>query len=136
VMDAAAPSSIGGTYSGNPLSCAAAIATIDYMIDIDINQKGIDIGKIVRDRFDLLKSKYPTLIYEVRGLGAMLAMEFNDPEIAKKTIQKALEYGLILISSGAKGQCIRVLSPLTIDIETLEKGLTILEKSIEESKNG
>jgi 4-aminobutyrate aminotransferase / (S)-3-amino-2-methylpropionate transaminase / 5-aminovalerate transaminase len=133
VMDAAAPSSIGGTYSGNPLSCAAAIATIDYMTEININQKGIEVGKIVRDRFDMMMKKHPNHIYEVRGLGAMLAMEFYNNDVVKKVTQKALDYGVILISSGAKGQCIRVLSPLTIELDILEKGLNILEKSIEES---
>ncbi len=82
VMDAAAPGTIGGTYIGNPIACAASLATIKYMEDIDLNGKGKNVGDIIRKRFEDLKKKHSE-IGEVRGLGAMIAMEFvkdNDPQ--------------------------------------------------------
>ncbi|MFZ1331467.1 MAG: aspartate aminotransferase family protein, partial [Flavobacteriales bacterium] len=81
VMDKAGPSSIGGTYIGNPISCAAALATLKYMEEIDINTKGNHVGELIRKRFETMKATY-SCIGDVRGLGAMMAMEFvknNDP---------------------------------------------------------
>lgn len=139
IMDACGPSTIGGTYPGNPVCCAAAIATIDYMKAIDINALGEKVGVIVRERFNAMKTKY-SAIGEVRGLGAMMAFELiknNDPfqpdaVLCKKLIAYCADHGLIVISAGVNGNIIRVLSPLVIEMELLNKGLDIIEKGLEQ----
>lgn len=139
IMDAVKPGLIGGTYLGNPLSCVASLASINYMQKNDINAAGEKVGKMVREKFNQLQGMYPKNISDVRGLGAMLAIEFVNPEtkvadgdIAKAIVNKCLEKGLIIITSGTYGNCIRILSPLFIEDEVLEKGLMILEETIQE----
>lgn len=143
IMDAAQPGTIGGTYPGNPVCVAAALATISYMEEVDINELGNKVGTIVRNRFEKMKEKFP-VIGNIRGLGAMLAMEFVDDKepwkpnanIVNKIVNRCEEKGLILISAGSYGNCIRILSPLVIDESDLIKGLDILEQTIDElSKN-
>lgn len=138
IMDACQPSTIGGTYPGNPVCCAAAIATIDYMEKININGLGEKVGKIVRDRFLTMKSRF-TEIGDVRGLGAMMAFELvkdqdpfqPDAELCKKLIAYCAEHGLIVISAGVNGNVIRVLGPLVIEEEALIRGLDIIEAGLE-----
>ena len=80
-MDAAAPGTIGGTYLGNPVCCAASIATIDFMEKENLNERAMEISRIVESRFPIMKNKF-SCIGDVRGLGAMQAIEFvknNDP---------------------------------------------------------
>ena len=139
IMDACKPSTIGGTYPGNPVCCAASIATIDYMKEIDINSLGEKVGETVRNRFTAMMQKYPA-IGDVRGLGAMMAFELvkdNDPfqpdtDLCKKLISYCAEHGLIVISAGVNGNIIRVLSPLVIEEELLNKGLDIMENGMKE----
>lgn len=140
IMDAVKPGLIGGTYLGNPLSCVASLASINYMQKNNINAAGEKVGKIVREKFNHLQALYPKNITDVRGLGAMLAIEFSNPntglpdgEATKAIVNKCLEKGLIVITSGTYGNCIRILSPLFIEDEILEKGLTILEETIKEN---
>lgn len=138
IMDACQPSTIGGTYPGNPVCCAAAIATIDYMEKIDINGLGEKVGKIVRDRFLAMKSRFAE-IGDVRGLGAMMAFELvkdqdpfqPDAELCKKLISYCAEHGLIVISAGVNGNVIRVLGPLVIEEDALIRGLDIIEAGLE-----
>ncbi len=140
VMDAAAGGTIGGTYIGNPLACAAALATIQYIKDTDLNARGTEVGNIIRTRFESMKSKFPQ-IGDVRGLGAMMAMEFvknGDPrqpdgELCAAVVKGCAERGLIIISAGTYKNNIRVLSPLTISNELLNKGLDIIEEEIEKA---
>ena len=139
IMDAIKPGLIGGTYLGNPLSCVASLASINYMQKNNINAAGEKVGQIVREKFNQLQALYPNNITDVRGLGAMLAIEFSNPtngmpdgDITKAIVNKCLEKGLIVITSGTYGNCIRILSPLFIEDEVLQKGLTILEKTIKE----
>nr|WP_214448919.1 4-aminobutyrate--2-oxoglutarate transaminase [Flavihumibacter rivuli] len=138
IMDACKPSTIGGTYPGNPVCCAAAIATIKYMEEIDINALGERVGEIVRDRFNAMKQRFPA-IGDVRGLGAMMAFELvkngdpfaPDADLCKKLISYCADHGLIVISAGVNGNIIRVLSPLIISDELLHKGLDIIEAGLE-----
>lgn len=140
VVDSINPGTIGGTYMGNPVSCAAAIATIDYMKEININAKAMQVGKTVRDRFLGLKKKFPSHISDVRGIGAMMAFEISadgdihrpDGEFTKKLLQRCHEKGLIIISAGVNGNVVRVLSPLVIEAKDLDKGLDIIEESFSE----
>lgn len=137
IMDACQPSTIGGTYPGNPVCCAAALATIELMEKIDINAIGTKVGEIVLDRFMQMKQKF-TAIGDVRGLGAMLAFELvknNNPfepdgDLCKKLIAYCAANGLIVISAGVNGNCIRILSPLVISEELLNKGLDIIEAGL------
>ena len=139
IMDAIKPGLIGGTYLGGPLSCVASLASINYMQKNNINAAGAKVGKIVHDKFTKLQRLYPDKITDVRGLGAMLAIEFTNPTTrfpdgvsAKAIVDKCLAKGLIVITSGTYGNCIRILSPLFIEDEVLAKGLSILEETIKE----
>ncbi|MBN8851907.1 MAG: 4-aminobutyrate--2-oxoglutarate transaminase [Sphingobacteriales bacterium 50-39] len=139
VMDSCKPSTIGGTYPGNPVCCAAALATLNYMEHIDINALGKKVGKIVRERFEIMKQHFPA-IGDVRGLGAMMAFELvkdkdpfkPDTALCKKLIGYCADHGLILISAGIYGNVIRVLSPLVIEPSLLNKGLDIIEAGLTE----
>lgn len=140
VMDGINPGTIGGTFLGNPVCCAAAVATIDYMTEIDLNEKGRHVGEIVRSRFEAMKKKHPQYVSNVRGLGAMMAFELShegdiqkpDGELAKQLIQRCFEKGLITISAGVNANIIRVLSPLVIEEKDLNRGLEIIEESLGE----
>ena len=139
IMDSCKPSTIGGTYPGNPVCCAAAIATIKYMEEININALGEKVGAIVSEHFNKMKEKF-TAIGDVRGLGAMMAFELiknNDPhqpdaDTCKKLIAYCAENGLIVISAGVNGNVIRILSPLVIEESLLNKGLDIIENGLKE----
>ncbi len=137
VMDAAAGGSIGGTYIGSPICCVAANATIQYMKDIDLNSKAIAVGNKIMDSMNALKAEYDE-IGDVRGVGAMIGIEFiknNDrhqpnTEICSKIVKGCSDEGLIVISAGIFKNVIRILSPLVITNEELEKGLAILKNQI------
>lgn len=137
IMDAAKPGTIGGTYLGNPVCCASAIATIKYMDEINLNDRAVEISQIVEERFNKLKAKH-SCIGDVRGLGAMQAIEFSidgdprkpDSETCTKLIKACLDRGLILLSAGTYKNVIRILSPLTISNELLNQGLDIIEEEL------
>lgn len=137
IMDAAAVGSIGGTYLGNPVCCAASLATIKYMEEIDLNAKANKVSKIVSERFEKLKKICPS-IGDVRGLGAMQAIEFvkdgdpskPDEDTVTKLTKACLDRGLILLSAGTYKNVIRVLSPLVISEELLNRGLDIIEEEL------
>ncbi|MEQ8302237.1 MAG: aspartate aminotransferase family protein [Cyclobacteriaceae bacterium] len=137
VMDAAAVGTIGGTYPGNPVCCAASLATIKYMEEIDLNSKAIEVSKIVQARFLKMKEKCPA-IGDVRGLGAMQAIEFvengdpglPDAETLTQLTKACLKRGLVLISAGTNKNVLRMLSPLVISHELLNKGLDIIEEEL------
>ena len=137
VMDKTTKGTLGGTYLGNPVACAAAIATIQYMKKIKINVKGKSVGKTVMGFFKKLQ-KECSHIGDVRGLGAMVAFELvknsdpnqSDADLTKKLINACAENGLLIISAGTSGNVIRVLSPLTISPAHLQKGLNILRKQL------
>lgn len=137
VIDAAAPGTIGGTYIGNPLSCVASLATIQYMKDIQLNEKGKVVGDTIRNRFNAMKEKY-SCIGDVRGLGAMIAMEFvkngqpdePDYELCSDLIHACAKRDLIVISAGVYKNVLRILCPLTISGELLTRGLDIIEEEL------
>ncbi len=143
IMDAAGPGTIGGTYIGSPICCAAALATIQYMKDINLNDKAIHIGEVVTDRMKKLQDEFPD-IGDVRGVGAMIGIEFvkdNDPgnpntELCDKIVKGCAEEGLVLLSAGTFKNVIRILSPLVISDEHLNKGLDILENQIRKNIKG
>ena len=137
IMDAAAVGTIGGTYPGNPVSCAAAIATLQYMQENNLNQRAVEISKIVHERFHKLKKKC-SAIGDIRGLGAMQAIEFvenNDPalpdsETVTQLVKACHKRGLLILSAGTYKNVIRILSPLVISNDQLNTGLDILEEEL------
>ncbi len=137
IMDAAGPSTIGGTYIGSPVCCAAALATIQLMKDVNLNERGLKVGRIVETRLKELQKRCHEM-GDVRGLGAMMAIEFvknGDPQkpdgdLCQTIVAKCAEKGLILLSAGTYKNVIRILSPLVITDEQLNRGLDILEDVI------
>lgn len=138
IFDSINPGTIGGTYLGNPVCCAAALATIKYMEEININALGEKVGGIVRARFEKFQAHFPQLISEVRGLGAMLAFELSvggdilkpDGDAGKKLVNFAAEHGVILLSAGVNSNVIRTLTPLVIPEEQLNRGLDVIESGL------
>jgi 4-aminobutyrate aminotransferase / (S)-3-amino-2-methylpropionate transaminase / 5-aminovalerate transaminase len=143
IMDAVTSGTIGGTYLGNPVCCAAASATIEYMKQLNINELGEKVGQVVRKRFEKFKQLYPKVVGDVRGLGAMMAFELvkngdpaqPNPVLAKDLVQKCADNGLIIISAGTYANVIRILSPLVIETKVLNKGLDILENCLKQLVN-
>ena len=139
IMDAAPAGTIGGTFCGNPVSCAAALAVMDIMKRDDYAGKARHIGETVMKRYKELQEKYP-VIGDVRGLGAMIGIELvknketKEPatELTAKLIQNAIQKGLLLENCGTAGNVVRFLAPLTMTDEQMEKGLEIFEDSLKE----
>jgi 4-aminobutyrate aminotransferase-like enzyme len=130
-MDAVPPGGLGGTFGGNPLSCAAALAVLDVVGDPEFLAQARVLGETLRSRLDALADRHPE-IGDVRGLGSMLAFEFVErtPDRAQAVVSAAFERGLVLLSCGLYGNVIRLLPPLTIGDDELEEGLAILEESL------
>ncbi len=141
IMDSPEPGGIGGTYVGNPVAIASALAVLDVIEGENLLRRASEIGKKVLSRFDRMKEKHE-VIGDVRGLGAMDALEFVKdrgskepaPEVTDSIVDKALERGLILPTAGLHDNVIRLLTPLVIEETNLEKGLEILNQSIEETE--
>jgi 4-aminobutyrate aminotransferase len=131
VMDAVPPGGLGGTFGGNPLSCAAALATLDVVTEPEFLAGARELGLTLRARLDDIASRHSE-IGEVRGLGSMLAFEFVErtPDRAKAVVDAAFDRGLILLSCGLYGNVIRLLPPLNIAPDELDEGLAILEDSL------
>jgi len=137
VMDGAEPGTIGGTYGGNPVACASALATIGVMEELDLNARAEAIGRRVRDRFVSIREQCD-MVGEVRGMGAMMAMELAHDgdshrpatELARAVTAACLEGGVLLITAGPAGNVIRILSPLVITDEELDRGLDVIERAV------
>ena len=134
VMDAPAPGGLGGTYAGNPLAIASAHAVLDVIDDEKLCQRANELGAQLTDVLEQAQSGSKA-IAQVRGLGSMIAVEFNDPEtgkpsaeITREVQQAALDQGLLLLSCGVYGNVIRFLYPLTIPQEQFTRALTILKQ--------
>jgi 4-aminobutyrate aminotransferase / (S)-3-amino-2-methylpropionate transaminase / 5-aminovalerate transaminase len=138
VMDAPHVGGLGGTYGGNPLACAAALAVLDAMEAERIPEHAARMGERIRARFCAWANRYHR-IGNVRGLGAMVAMELvldrdtKQPDKAATTrlLAAALERGLILLSAGTYGNTVRVLAPLTTPDDLVEEGLGVMEQALE-----
>ncbi|WP_155369649.1 4-aminobutyrate--2-oxoglutarate transaminase [Catellatospora vulcania] len=135
IMDAVHAGGLGGTYGGNPLACAAALASIQTMRDLDLNAAARRIGATLTDRLTTLADKYPQ-IAEVRGRGAMIAIELNKPgtpdpdPILTGAVNKACHAaGLLTLTCGTWGNVFRFLPPLVISDGDLDRGLAILDQA-------
>ena len=138
IMDAPGDSAIGGTYVGNPVALAAAHAVLDVIEEQGLVEHARAIGETIRSRMLVWKERFET-IGDVRGLGAMLAIELvHDreskdpaPELASAAAEHAARNGLLLLKSGVYSNCIRVLLPLVITDAELEEGLGVWEQALE-----
>jgi 4-aminobutyrate aminotransferase len=137
VMDSVPPGGLGGTFGGNPLACAAALAVLEEVRSEGFRQRAEAIGARLRSRLDGFVAQ-TGLAGEVRGLGPMLALEFAEqtPELAGRVTAAARERGLVLLSCGLYGNVIRILVPLSISDEDLDRGLDLLEESLGDAGAG
>jgi 4-aminobutyrate aminotransferase / (S)-3-amino-2-methylpropionate transaminase / 5-aminovalerate transaminase len=138
IMDAPGDSAVGGTYVGNPVALAAAVAVLDVIDEEGLIERAAQLGETMRARMNEWRERYPQ-IGEVRGLGMMLAIELvEDPEtkqpaagIASEIVAAAFERGLLLLKAGVYSNCIRVLSPLTLGDAELDEALGVWEDALE-----
>lgn len=136
IIDSVHIGGIGGTYSGNPVSCEAALAVLEIMEEEQLPKNANRIGNTLRSRINSILPKCPW-IKEIRGLGAMIGIEIindktgkPDKERTNRIHQTALANGLIMITAGTFGNVIRTLMPLTIDEDTLHEGVDILVNAL------
>jgi 4-aminobutyrate aminotransferase/(S)-3-amino-2-methylpropionate transaminase len=135
IMDAPVPGGVGGTYVGNPVAQAAAVAVLDVIEEEGLVERSAAIGETMRARMESWRARWPQ-VGDVRGLGAMLAIELVKegttpaPELASAVIEAALERGLLLLKAGVAGNCIRVLVPLVISDAELDEALGVWEDAL------
>ncbi len=144
VMDRIPAGGVGSTFAGNPLACAAALAVLDVMAEEKLVERAQEIGRRIRARLDRWAegNEFPT-IGEVRGQGAMVAIEFVTdratrapaPDLAKKVTKLALDSGLLVLNCGIRGNGVRLLPALTIPFDILDEGLDRLEAVIRAAQN-
>lgn len=139
IMDAPVAGGLGGTYAGNPLAIAAALAVIEVIEEENLLARGHQLGEKLQQRLQSLQKQVPT-ISSIRGLGAMIAVEFRDPNthaaetaLVKKIQNYALNKGLILLTCGPEANVIRFLFPLTIPDAVMDEALDILVEAIQNS---
>ena len=135
IMDAPDPGALGGTYGGNPVACAAALAAIDVMENASLKTRARDIEAIIREEFEQLSS-FPE-VAEIRGRGAMMAIELIDATghpnapLTATVAARAKSEGVLILTCGTDGNVIRLLQPLVISEDTLRDGLKVLVAAIE-----
>jgi 4-aminobutyrate aminotransferase/(S)-3-amino-2-methylpropionate transaminase len=138
IMDAPGDNAVGGTYVGNPVAQAAALAVLDVFEEEGLVERATRIGETIRGRMSSWRDRYPR-IGDVRGLGAMLAIELvSDPEtkapapdLASQIAEEAARRGLLLLKAGLHSNCIRVLCPLVIADSELDEALDVWEEALE-----
>src|SRR3954465_5821816 len=138
IMDAPGESAVGGTYVGNPVAQAAALAVLDVFEDEGLVDRAERLGEPVRGRMTGWQDRHPR-IGDVRGLGAMLAIELvrdpatkePAPELASRVTEEAARRGLLLLKAGVHSNCIRVLCPLVITDSELDEALRVWEEALE-----
>jgi 4-aminobutyrate aminotransferase/(S)-3-amino-2-methylpropionate transaminase len=136
LMNAPGESTIGGTFVGNPLGCAAALAVLDVIDEEHLLERGTEIGQRMRARFEALQATVPA-IGDVRGIGPMIGIEFvadpigtPAPDVATQVVVESLQRGLILLKAGTHGNVIRTLVPLVVTDGQLDEALTIFEEAV------
>jgi 4-aminobutyrate aminotransferase / (S)-3-amino-2-methylpropionate transaminase / 5-aminovalerate transaminase len=132
IMDAPAAGGVGGTYVGNPVAQAAALAVLDVIEDEELVERSAVIGETMRARMEAWQARWPQ-IRDVRGLGAMLAIELPETDSASRVVEEALGRGLLLLKAGVEGNCIRVLVPLVVSDAELEEALHVWEDALQAS---
>jgi 4-aminobutyrate aminotransferase / (S)-3-amino-2-methylpropionate transaminase / 5-aminovalerate transaminase len=131
IMDAVPPGGLGGTFGGNPLSCAAAVVVLREVAKAETRARAEELGLRLRRGLDGIAARVAG-IGEVRGLGPMLALELEQqtPDRAQATTRAAFERGLLLLSCGLYGNVLRLLPPLTLTDEEADRGLALLEEAL------
>jgi len=140
IMDTVAPGGLGGTYAGNPIACAAAVAVLDVMRDENVLARAEKVGAAVRGGLEQMRSRFD-VIGDVRGLGAMLAMELVKsratmepaPDLARAVVTRAAERGLVIITCGIYANVVRVMVPLTAPLEMVDEGMSMLAAALQDS---
>jgi 4-aminobutyrate aminotransferase/(S)-3-amino-2-methylpropionate transaminase len=143
IMDAPGDSAIGGTYVGNPVAQAAALAVLDVIADENLCARATAVGDQLRERMLEWQQRFPK-VGNVRGLGAMLAIELVEdveskepaPDLASAITNEAAKRGLLLLKSGIYSNCIRVLTPLTLSDAELDEALGVWEEALEAALSG
>ena len=138
IMDAPNPGGLGGTYSGNPVACAASLAAIDMLDSPAFQARAVEVGQRIRRQLERLQAEHPEVIGEVRGLGPMLAIELvrdpvsREPDAALTNLITAetLKRGLITIRAGLYSNCLRFLPALTIRDEQIDEGMAVLAEAV------
>jgi 4-aminobutyrate aminotransferase/(S)-3-amino-2-methylpropionate transaminase len=139
IMDACEPGGLGGTYAGNPLACAAALAVLDVLAEENLLERANAIGARVKARLETIKASNSSLpIAAIRGPGAMVAFDIvkergddePDADATKRVVTKACALGLILLSCGVDANTIRILTPLTASDALVDEGLDLLEAAL------
>jgi 4-aminobutyrate aminotransferase/(S)-3-amino-2-methylpropionate transaminase len=140
IMDALEPGGLGGTYGGNPVACAAALAAIQAIDEEGLLERSTKMGEHFRARFAEIGARSaPYRMWDIRGLGAMVAVEFvtdfdsakPDAALAKSICAHALKRGLILLGCGMHGNALRIMVPLTASDDLIEEGLAIFEEALD-----
>ncbi len=139
VMEAPHPGGLGGTYSGNPLACAAALAALETLTDPAFLTRATALGERLRPRLSAIQRRHPRLIGDVRGLGPMLAMELVKDPATKEPFMEAtqainagtLQRGVITIRAGLFSNCVRFLPPLTISDSELDEAMDAVDETVD-----
>jgi 4-aminobutyrate aminotransferase/(S)-3-amino-2-methylpropionate transaminase len=137
IMDAPGDSAVGGTYVGNPVAIAAAHAVLDTIAEDRLADRAMEVGDAIRSRMESWRERFES-VSEVRGLGAMLAIELRQngepaPDLATAVADAAARRGLLILKAGIHGNCIRVLVPLVIGDAELDEALGAWEEALEEA---
>lgn len=140
VMDAPHPGGLGGTYSGNPLACVAALEAMDQISQPSFLERSAAVGQRLRTGLDEIQAAHPGLIGDVRGLGSMLVMEFvKDPvtkqpwvEATAAVTAETVKRGVITIRAGLYSNCVRFLPPLNISDAQLDEALDVVAASVDQ----
>jgi len=138
IMNAPGDSAIGGTFVGNPVACAAGLAVLDTIEQEGLVERSAAIGAEIRERMEGWRERFAA-IGDVRGLGAMLALELVEdratkapaPALTAAVVEAAAARGLVLLKAGVRGNCIRVLVPLAIGDGELAEALDVWEEALE-----
>jgi len=137
IMDAPGDSAVGGTYVGNPVAIAAAHAVLDTIGEDRLVDRAVEVGETIRARMESWRDRFES-VAEVRGLGAMLAIELRQngepaADLATAVADAAARNGLLILKAGIYGNCIRVLVPLVIGDSELDEALGAWEEALEEA---
>lgn len=138
IMDAAPEGGVGGTFGGNPLCCASALAVIDAFTDDGLLERSVKLGVFLREQLLEMQDRQQS-IGNIRGMGPMLGIEFvkdrktKEPnaELAKALVKYCYERGLVIMTAGSLGNVLRLLMPLVTDHKDVKEGLKIIEDGIE-----
>ncbi|MDW8480842.1 MAG: aspartate aminotransferase family protein [Meiothermus sp.] len=141
IMDAPSLGGLGSTFGGNPLACAAALAVLEVFEQENLLEKAQKLGEMLHQGFRRIQARFPQVVGDVRGLGPMIAMELvkdpasksPNPQLTHRLLEVARERGLLLFKAGMHANVIRCLVPLVVSEEEVEKGLEILEASLEQA---